>query len=158
VEMDWSDIGSWRALREVKDADADGNVLHGDVIAEKTKNSYIRSENGLVATVGLDNVVVVATDDAVLVASADASAEVSQVVDRLPRRNRSEPVHHTTVYRPWGYYRSVDAGDRFQVKRIMVKPGAKLSLQKHFHRAEHWVVVHGTALVQRGSERLLLRE
>jgi mannose-1-phosphate guanylyltransferase/mannose-6-phosphate isomerase len=101
---------------------------------------------------------VVATDDAVLVAAADRVAEVSLLVEQLNQRNRPEPLHHTTVYRPWGYYRTVDAGDRFQVKRIMVKPGAKLSLQKHYHRAEHWVVVHGTALVQRDGETKLVHE
>jgi mannose-1-phosphate guanylyltransferase/mannose-6-phosphate isomerase len=159
VDMAWSDVGSWHALREIGQADAAGNVLHGDVIAEKVSNSYIRSSEGrLVAVVGLDNVVIVATDDAVLVANADDAAQVSDLVRTLKKRNRSEPDQHTTGYRPWGNYRTVDAGDRFQVKRITVKPGGKLSLQKHYHRAEHWVVVQGTALVQRGQDRLLVRE
>jgi len=127
VDMAWSDVGSWHALRDI-------------------------------GQVGLDNVIVVATDDAVLVADADSAPQVSGLVKTLRRRNRSEPDQHTTGYRPWGNYRQVDAGERFQVKRITVKPGAKLSLQKHYHRAEHWVVVHGTALVQRGEERLLVRE
>jgi mannose-1-phosphate guanylyltransferase / mannose-6-phosphate isomerase len=122
------------------------------------KDSYIRSEGQLVAAIGLDDIVIVSTDDAVLVAKADKAAEVSAIVETLRKRNRSESSQHTTIYRPWGYYRSVDAGDRFQVKRIMVKPGAKLSLQKHYHRAEHWVVVHGTALVQRGAEQMLIHE
>jgi mannose-1-phosphate guanylyltransferase/mannose-6-phosphate isomerase len=158
VDMAWSDVGSWHALRDIGCADPDGNVLHGDVLAEQVSNSYIRSEGKLVAAVGLDNVIVVATDDAVLVANADSAPQVSGLVTTLRRRNRSEPDQHTTGYRPWGNYRQVDAGERFQVKRITVKPGAKLSLQKHYHRAEHWVVVHGTALVQRGEERLLVRE
>ena len=159
VDMTWSDVGSWHALREIGQADAAGNVLHGDVLAEQVSNSYIRSSEGrLVAAVGLDNVVIVATDDAVLVANADNAAQVSGLVQTLKKRNRSEPDQHTTGYRPWGNYRTVDSGDRFQVKRITVKPGGKLSLQKHYHRAEHWVVVHGTAIVQRGEERMIVRE
>jgi mannose-1-phosphate guanylyltransferase/mannose-6-phosphate isomerase len=156
--MAWNDLGSWQALREIGRRDADDNVVQGDVILDRVRNSYIRSDSRLVAAIGLDDIVVVATDDAVLVAGAGSAAEVSGVVERLRRHNRTEPAHHTTTHRPWGYYRSVDAGHRFQVKRIMVKPGAKLSLQKHFHRAEHWVVVQGTALVQRGEERMLVRE
>lgn len=158
VDMAWSDVGSWPALRDIATADSDGNVLQGDVLAERMTNSYIRSEGRLVAAVGLDNVVVVATDDAVLVADADSAAEVSGIVAKLRGQNRSESQQHVICHRPWGHYRSVDAGDRFQVKRITVKPGAKLSLQKHYHRAEHWVVVHGTAMVQRGEERMLVRE
>ena len=158
VDMAWSDVGSWPALRDIATADSDGNVLQGDVLAERMTNSYVRSEGRLVAAVGLDNVVVVATDDAVLVADADSAAEVSAIVTKLRGQNRSESQQHVTCHRPWGHYRSVDAGDRFQVKRITVKPGAKLSLQKHYHRAEHWVVVHGTAMVQRGEERMLVRE
>jgi mannose-1-phosphate guanylyltransferase/mannose-6-phosphate isomerase len=158
VDMAWSDVGSWPALRDIATADSNGNVLQGDVLAERTTNSYIRSEGRLVAAIGLDNVVVVATDDAVLVADANAAAEVSGIVAKLRGQNRSESQQHVTCHRPWGHYRSVDAGDRFQVKRITVKPGAKLSLQKHYHRAEHWVVVHGTAIVQRGEERMLVRE
>jgi mannose-1-phosphate guanylyltransferase/mannose-6-phosphate isomerase len=158
VDMAWSDVGSWHALRGIGRADSDGNVLKGDVFAERVSNSYIRSEGRLVAAIGLDNVVVVATEDAVLVADADSATEVAGLVAKLRKRNRSEPDQHVTGYRPWGSYRQVDVGERFQVKRITVKPGAKLSLQKHYHRAEHWVVVHGTAMVQRGTERMLVRE
>ena len=158
VDMAWSDVGSWPALRDIAQTDGDGNVLQGDVVVDGVQNSYIRSEGRLVAAVGLDNVVVVATDDAVLVADADSATSVSGIVARLRQQNRSESQQHVTCHRPWGHYRSVDAGDRFQVKRITVKPGAKLSLQKHYHRAEHWVVVHGTAIVQRGEERMLVRE
>lgn len=158
VDMSWSDVGSWHALRDIGQADPAGNVLRGDVLTEKVSNSYIRSEGQLVAAIGLDNVVIVATDDAVLVADADSASQVSSVVQTLRKRNRSEPDRNTTGYRPWGSYRTVDAGDRFQVKRITVKPGAKLSLQKHYHRAEHWVVVQGTAIVQLGEERMILRE
>ena len=158
VDMAWSDVGSWPALRGVGQADGDGNVLQGDVLTENVHNSYIRSEGPLVATVGLDNVIVVATDDAVLVADADSAGEVAGIVARLRGQNRSESQQHVTCHRPWGHYSTVDIGERFQVKRITVKPGAKLSLQKHYHRAEHWVVVRGTAIVQRDEERMLVRE
>jgi mannose-1-phosphate guanylyltransferase/mannose-6-phosphate isomerase len=158
VDMVWSDVGSWRAVREASLADASGNVVHGDVLLDDVRNSYIRSDERLVAALGLDDVVIVVTDDAVLVTKAEASDRVPQIVEQLRRRDRPEGTHHRTTYRPWGYYRTVDAGERFQVKRLMVKPGAKLSLQKHHHRSEHWVVVHGTAMVQCGEERTLLRE
>jgi mannose-1-phosphate guanylyltransferase/mannose-6-phosphate isomerase len=158
VDMAWSDVGSWRALRAIGKADAAGNVLLGDVLAEQVTNSYIRSDGRLVAAIGLDNVVIVTTEDAILVADADSAGEVAGLVSTLRHRNRSEPDHHVTGHRPWGHYRSVDTGERFQVKRITVKPGAKLSLQKHYHRAEHWVVVQGTAMVQRDEERMLIRE
>jgi mannose-1-phosphate guanylyltransferase/mannose-6-phosphate isomerase len=158
VDMSWNDVGSWRALRAVSSADGDGNVLVGDVVGSRLRNSYIRSEGRLVAAIGLEDIVVVATDDAVLVAHADAAAEVSALVERLRQGNRPEPNHHVTTHRPWGNYRTIDGGGRFQVKRITVKPGARLSLQRHHHRAEHWVVVHGTAMVQLGDERRLLCE
>ncbi|HEX6958806.1 MAG TPA: mannose-1-phosphate guanylyltransferase/mannose-6-phosphate isomerase [Ferrovibrio sp.] len=158
VDMAWSDLGSFQALRDTGARDQDGNVIAGDVMAQDVRNSYLRTEDKLLAVIGMEDVVVVSTDDAVLVARADCVDDVSRIVQQLRQRNRPEPVSHTTTYRPWGYYRSVDIGERFQVKRLMVKPGAKLSLQKHFHRAEHWVVVHGTALVQRDEETLLLRE
>src|SRR5690606_8183633 len=150
--------GSFQALRDAADRDGDGNVVRGDVLTKDVRNSYLRAEDKLLAVIGLDDVVVVSTDDAVLVAAADRVDEVSSIVAQLRQRNRQESVSHTTTYRPWGYYRSVDLGERFQVKRLMVKPGAKLSLQKHFHRAEHWVVVRGTAMVQRDDEQVLLRE
>lgn len=158
VDMAWSDLGSFQALRDAADRDQEGNVIAGDVITQGVRNSYLRAEDRLLAVIGLDDVVVVSTDDAVLVASADRVDEVSSIVAQLRQRNRQESVCHTTTYRPWGYYRCVDLGERFQVKRLMVKPGAKLSLQKHFHRAEHWVVVRGTAMVQRDDEQVLLRE
>jgi mannose-1-phosphate guanylyltransferase/mannose-6-phosphate isomerase len=158
VDMAWSDVGSWHALREIGQRDSQGNVLHGDVVTDRVSNSYIRTEGKLVAAVGVDNLVIVATEDAILVAKADDTGQVSGLVKMLRKSNRSEPMQHTTCYRPWGHYRTVDVGDRFQVKRITVKPGGQLSLQKHYHRAEHWVVVSGTALVQRAEERLLLHE
>jgi mannose-1-phosphate guanylyltransferase/mannose-6-phosphate isomerase len=158
VAMAWNDVGSWQALRGCGVHDADGNVVQGDVMLDRVRNSYVRSDGRLVAAIGIEDAIIVSTDDAVLVARSDLASDVTGIVESLRQRNRPEPVRHPTTYRPWGYYRTVDAGDRFQVKRIVVKPGAKLSLQMHFHRAEHWVVVHGTALVQRGSERILLRE
>jgi mannose-1-phosphate guanylyltransferase/mannose-6-phosphate isomerase len=158
VDMDWSDLGSWQALHKANPSDELGNVSLGDVIAEGVTNSYMRTDDKLLAVIGVDNLIVVSTDDAVLVASADQADKVSAIVDRLRESNRPERLQHRTIHRPWGYYRSVDTGDRFQVKRLMVKPGARLSLQKHFHRAEHWVVVCGTALVQRGEEVTLVSE
>ncbi|HJQ58683.1 MAG TPA: mannose-1-phosphate guanylyltransferase/mannose-6-phosphate isomerase [Vineibacter sp.] len=158
VDMAWSDLGSWQALRGMGPHDDQGNVVRGDVMLDRVRNSYIHAGGKLVAAIDLDDVVVVSTDDAILVARAGSATDVSGMVDRLRQDNRPERVQHITTHRPWGYYRSVDSGERFQVKRIMVKPGAKLSLQKHFHRAEHWVVVQGTAMVQRGAERMLVRE
>jgi mannose-1-phosphate guanylyltransferase/mannose-6-phosphate isomerase len=158
VDMAWSDVGSWRALWEAIPPDENGNVVRGSVFLDSTNNSYVHADGKLVAAIGLDNIVVVSTDDAILVARADRASDVSAVVKQLQLKNRSEAVQHTTSYRPWGSFKTVDSGDRFQVKRITVKPGAKLSLQKHFHRAEHWVVVQGTALVQRGEETMLIAE
>jgi mannose-1-phosphate guanylyltransferase / mannose-6-phosphate isomerase len=158
VSMGWSDIGAWDALWDISRRDADGNVLLGDVVAEQTSNSYIRAEAGLVATLGVEDLVVVAMADVVLVARRDRAQDVKRIVARLERAGRSEVGLHPTVHRPWGTYRSIHNGDRVQVKHIMVKPGQKLSLQMHHHRAEHWVVVHGTAKVTRGSEELMLRE
>ena len=147
VHMEWSDVGSWLALWEIGDKDADGNVLLGDVLTHGTRNSYIRSEDRLVAAVGLEGLILVVTDDAVLAASSGEGQGVKEIVEILKSRERAEHVSHSTVYRPWGNYRTIDAGEGFQVKRITVKPGAKLSLQAHRHRAEHWIVVAGTAIV-----------
>jgi mannose-1-phosphate guanylyltransferase/mannose-6-phosphate isomerase len=158
VDMAWSDVGSWHALWEAIPPDEHGNVVRGAAYLDSTQNCYVHADGRLVAAIGLENVVVVSTDDATLVARADRASDVSEIVKQLRQRNRSEAVQHTTSYRPWGSFKTVDNGDRFQVKRITVKPGAKLSLQKHFHRAEHWVVVQGTALVQRGQDTMLVAE
>lgn len=158
VDMAWSDVGSWPALRGVASSDSDGNVLQGDVLAHRVHNSYIRSEGRLVAAVGLDDVVVIATQDAVLVADAASASEVSGVVATLREQNRPEAQQHVVCHRPWGHYRTVDAGERFQVKHITVKPGEKLSLQKHYHRAEHWVVVGGTAIVECAGRQVVVSE
>jgi len=158
ADIGWSDVGSWSALWEVQQGDADGNVLRGDVYLDGVKNSLVRAESRIVAVVGLDDVVVVETNDAVLVAHKDQVQRVKQVVEHLKSKERTEHLHHTKVYRPWGHYEGIDSGDRFQVKRITVKPGEKLSLQMHHHRAEHWVVVSGTARVTCGESVTLLSE
>ena len=154
----WTDVGAWSALWDIGAKDEDGNVTIGDVMTEDAKNCYIRSEGVLTAVVGLDDVVVVATDDAILVASRDKVQDIKQVVERLKKEGRPEAKIHSRVHRPWGFYQCLHEGERFQVKRLTVKPGATLSLQKHYHRAEHWVVVNGTALVTRDADQVLLRE
>lgn len=158
VDMDWSDVGSWAALWEVAQRDEDGNALIGDVIARETRNSYIRAENRLIATIGVDNLIVVETADAVLVAARDKVQQVKEVVDTLKLDGRREHQTHQRVYRPWGFYETLDMGERHQVKHLMVKPGAQLSLQMHHHRAEHWVIVKGSARVTRNNETHLLAE
>ncbi|HBZ48270.1 MAG TPA: mannose-1-phosphate guanylyltransferase/mannose-6-phosphate isomerase [Stenotrophomonas sp.] len=157
LDAGWNDVGSWSALWEVSDKDADGNACHGDVIALDCRNSYAYG-NRLIAMVGLEDVVVVETDDAVFVGHKDRVQDVKEIVGQIKRDGRSEAAAHRKVYRPWGAYDSIDNGARFQVKRITVKPGATLSLQMHHHRAEHWIVVSGTAEVTRGEEVILLTE
>ncbi len=154
----WNDLGSWSALWEVEDKDEAGNVTIGDVVTHGTSNSYIRGESRLVAAVGLENVVIVETKDAVLVAHKDSVQDVKKIVQTIKGNDRSEHHAHVRVYRPWGDYESIDEGHRFQVKRITVKPGEKLSLQMHYHRAEHWIVVKGTAIVECNGEEKLLTE
>ena len=154
----WSDIGSWDAVHEATPQDARGNASVGDVVHEQCENTYLRSESRLVTAFGLSNVCVVETPDAVLVADMASSQGIKALVNRLQELGHKQLAEHRTVYRPWGHYDSLNMGGRFQVKRITVKPGAKLSLQKHFHRSEHWVVVHGTAIVTNGDEDILLSE
>ena len=158
ADIGWSDVGSWSALWELGAKDQSGNVLVGDVLMEGATNCYGRSDGIITAVVGLTDAVVVVTEDAVLAMHRDCAQDVKKVVDQLRRRGRSEASQHNRVYRPWGFYESLIQGDRFQVKRIVVTQGHKLSLQKHFHRAEHWVVVAGSALVTRDAETVLLRE
>jgi mannose-1-phosphate guanylyltransferase / mannose-6-phosphate isomerase len=157
-DIGWSDVGSWSALWEVQQGDAQGNVQRGDVYLDGVTNSLVRAESRIVAVVGVQDLVVVETRDAVLVAHKDQVQRVKQVVDHLKSMERTEHLHHTKVYRPWGHYEGIDSGERFQVKRITVKPGEKLSLQMHHHRAEHWVVVSGTARVTCGEKISLLSE
>lgn len=154
----WSDVGAWEALWSVLPKDADGNVAQGDVLLQESRNTLALSEGRLVACVGVDDLIVVETADAVLVAHKDRTQDVKKIVDRLKQAGRSEGQTHRKVFRPWGWYDSVDSGARFQVKRIVVKPGAALSLQMHHHRAEHWIVVSGTAKVTQGDKTFLLSE
>jgi mannose-1-phosphate guanylyltransferase/mannose-6-phosphate isomerase len=156
--LGWNDVGSWSALWEVQQGDENGNVLRGDVYTDNVTNSLVRAESRMVALIGVKDLVVVETDDAVLVAHKDQVQQVKKVVEHLKASKRTEHLNHTRVYRPWGYYEGIDAGSRFQVKRIMVKPGEKLSLQMHHHRAEHWVVVRGTARITCGETVKLLSE
>jgi mannose-1-phosphate guanylyltransferase/mannose-1-phosphate guanylyltransferase/mannose-6-phosphate isomerase len=158
AEFPWSDVGSWSALWEIGGRDAEGNLILGDVVTERTQGSYLRSEGPVIATLGVRDLIVVATADAVLVADKSADQDVKRLVEQLKLRNHAAATEHRRMYRPWGWYEGVHAGDRFQVKRITVKAGEKLSLQKHFHRAEHWVVVSGTALVTIDGEERLLSE
>lgn len=158
LDVGWSDVGSWSALWDVSDKDENGNALVGDVLTHDTRNTHIYSENKLVSAVGVEDMVIVETADAVMVASKSESQNVKEIVKQLKAANRSQVSHHRKVYRPWGWYDSIDSGERFQVKRIQVKPGARLSVQMHYHRAEHWVVVSGTAEVLNGDETILLRE
>jgi mannose-1-phosphate guanylyltransferase/mannose-6-phosphate isomerase len=158
ADIGWSDVGSWSALAEVQQRDANGNVQRGDVYLDGVTNSLVRSESRVVAVVGVKDLVVVETVDAVLVAHKDQVQRVKQIVEHLKAQGRTEHLHHSKVYRPWGSYEGIDAGDRFQVKRITVSPGGKLSLQMHHHRAEHWVVVSGTARVTCGDKVTLMSE
>ncbi|MEJ2574952.1 MAG: mannose-1-phosphate guanylyltransferase/mannose-6-phosphate isomerase [Gammaproteobacteria bacterium] len=160
VPMDagWSDVGAWSAIWEVGVPDGNGNVAKGDVLTHATRNSLLFAESRLVAGVGLEDMVVVETADAVMVAPKSQAQDVKKIVERLKAENRRERLSHRRVHRPWGTYEGIDAGDRFQVKRIVVKPDASLSLQMHHHRAEHWVVVRGTARVTCGEKVFLLSE
>ena len=158
LDAGWSDVGSWDALHQASSADADGNVFMGDIVAEDSTGCYLHAESRLVTAVGLRDHVVVETKDAIMVAPRDRVQDVKKLVARLKAEGRYEHSLHREVARPWGSYDSIDSGDRFQVKRLTIKPGAVLSLQLHHHRAEHWVVVAGTAQITRGEEVFLLEE
>ncbi|MYM65279.1 mannose-1-phosphate guanylyltransferase/mannose-6-phosphate isomerase [Pseudoduganella sp. FT55W] len=158
ASIGWSDVGSWSALWEVQQADERGNVSRGDVYLDDVSGSLVRAESRIVAVVGVKDLVVVETADAVLVTHKDQVQRVKNIVEHLKTEQRTEHLHHTKVYRPWGCYEGIDLGERFQVKRITVNPGGKLSLQMHHHRAEHWIVVSGTARVTCGDTVTLLTE
>jgi mannose-1-phosphate guanylyltransferase/mannose-6-phosphate isomerase len=160
LDADWSDLGAWDAVWHVQagQADEDGNVNIGDVLHTQSKNNLVHATSRLVGTVGIENLVIVETPDAVLVASRDRSQEVKQIIIQLEKKEREEKNLHRKVNRPWGWYDSLDEGDRFKVKRIQVKPGASLSLQLHHHRAEHWIVVKGIAEVTNGDKVIRLKE
>jgi mannose-1-phosphate guanylyltransferase/mannose-6-phosphate isomerase len=156
--LGWNDVGSWSALWEIAESDDKGNVTSGDVALHDAEGCYVRSEKRLVSGVGIRDLVIVETQDAVLVSPRDRVQDVREIVSQLDLADRPEAEWHARVYRPWGSYERVADGDRFQVKQIVVKPGEKISLQMHHHRAEHWVVVQGTALVTKGDEQILLGE
>jgi mannose-1-phosphate guanylyltransferase/mannose-6-phosphate isomerase len=156
LDAGWSDVGSWGALHDVSAHDADGNSLTGDTLAHDCENIFVQAESRLVAAVGLKDVVIVETKDSVLVADKTRSQDVKELVDKLKAANRAETRLHREVFRPWGSYDSIDNAENFQVKRLVVKPGAVLSLQKHAHRSEHWVCVKGKALITRNDEEFLL--
>ncbi len=158
LDAGWSDVGAWDALWQVDSKDGDGNALHGDVLAADTRNTLAISQHRLVACVGVDDLVVIETPDAVMVARKDKAQAIGALVTKLKAAGRAECLQHRKVQRPWGSYDGIERGERFQVKRIVVDPGATLSLQMHYHRAEHWIVVRGTARVTRGEETFLLTE
>lgn len=158
LDAGWSDIGAWSALWEVSNQDNNGNILQGDIFIENVSNCYLRSEYRLLATLGIENLIVVETADAVLVAHKDYAQNVKNVVEHLKKTKRNEADLHRKVIRPWGSYESIDNEPRFQVKRITVNVGASLSLQMHHHRSEHWIIVKGTAKITRGNEEFLLTE
>lgn len=158
MDVQWSDLGSWTALAGTCASDAEDNITQGDVVMQQSRNSAVFAQERLVAVVGVDDLVIVETRDAVLVAHKDTVQDVKSVTEHLHSTGRSEHIFHSKVHRPWGFFESIDNGDRYQVKRLTVKPGASLSLQLHHHRAEHWVVVSGTAKVTRGEETFILSE
>jgi len=158
LDAGWSDVGAWDALWDIETKNADGNVIHGDVHAADTRNALLIAQHRLLACVGLDDVVVIETADAVMVARKDKAQAIGPLVAQLKAAGRAETLAHRKVHRPWGSYDGIENGERFQVKRIVVDPGASLSLQMHYHRAEHWIVVRGTARVTRGDETYLLTE
>ncbi|MDQ0125866.1 mannose-1-phosphate guanylyltransferase [Pseudomonas lini] len=158
LDAGWSDIGSWSALWDVSQKDGQGNVFKGDVIDNNSHNNYIHADSRLVAAVGVEDLIIIETKDAILVAHKKHVQDVKKIVEQLTNDTRSEHINHREVYRPWGVYDSIDNGHRYQVKRITVKPGAKLSVQMHHHRAEHWIVVSGTAKVTNGDDTYLVTE
>jgi len=158
LDCGWSDVGSWSSLWDIADKDENGNASKGDTLLHDTRESYIHSTSRLVTAIGLEGIVVVETSDALLVAKKDNVQDVKLLVNQLSEQNRLEANRHTKVYRPWGSYETLVVSDRFQVKRIIVNPKQQLSLQLHHHRAEHWVVVSGTALVTCGDEEFILSE
>ena len=158
IDVGWSDVGAWSSVWEINEKDENSNYIEGDVISSQTRNCFIRSERGLVVTIGCEDMVIVDTDDAIMIADKNKTQDVKKIVAQLNSNKRSESLSHRKVYRPWGSYDSVDVGENFQVKRLIVNPGKKLSLQMHHQRAEHWVVVKGTATVTRGDEVFQLHE
>ncbi len=158
VDLKWSDLGSWDALWEISNKDLKGNVIIGDVITKEVTDSYIHTEDQLISIIGLNNIVAVATKDAILISSKEQLNQIKDLIKELKINNRVELDKHKRVYRPWGYYQTIDLEERFQVKKLMIKPGAKISAQIHYHRSEHWVIVEGTAKITKGEEIIMLHE
>jgi mannose-1-phosphate guanylyltransferase/mannose-6-phosphate isomerase len=158
LDIGWSDVGSWSSLWDISARDQHGNAVHGDALLESTTDCYVHSERALVSTIGVKDLVIVDTPDALLVADRSRAQDVSAVVARLKAANRKEHEQHIRNYRPWGFFETLNIGSRFQVKLLHVKPGAKLSMQMHHHRSEHWVVVYGTAKVVVGETETLVSE
>jgi mannose-1-phosphate guanylyltransferase / mannose-6-phosphate isomerase len=158
TDVGWSDVGAWSSVWEINDKDENNNSIEGDVIAEQTKNCLIKSERGLVVTIGCEDMVIVDSDDAIMIAAKDKTQDVKKIVEKLKTEKRNESLMHRKVYRPWGSYDSIDNGENFQVKRLTVNPGKKLSLQSHKKRAEHWVVVKGVATITKGEKKFLLHK
>jgi len=158
IDVGWSDVGSWSSLWELSAHDSEGNAVHGDALLEATRNCYVHSDRSLVATIGVSDLVIVDTPDALLVADRAKAQDVAKVVAKLKAAGRKEHESQVRNYRPWGYFETLNVGPRFQVKRLHVRPGGKLSMQMHHHRSEHWVVVHGTAKVTVGGEERLVNE
>ena len=159
VDIGWSDIGSWNTVWDILDHDSMGNAIQGPAVLSDTRNSFVLSEDPILTTViGLEDVIVISTSDAVLVTQRGKAEEVKELVEQLKRQNHRAAIEHRRIYRPWGYYQDVDIAARYRVKRIMVKPGSKLSMQKHFHRSEHWIVVHGTAEVSVHDDVRIIHE
>lgn len=158
VDVDWSDVGAWSSVWDVNEKDKNDNYIEGDVIAEQTRNCLIKSERGLIVTIGCEDMVIIDSDDAIMIADKDRTQDVKKIVEKLKTEKRSESLMHRKVYRPWGSYDSIDVGETFQVKRLTINPGKKLSLQSHEKRAEHWVVVKGAATVTKGDEKFILHE
>ena len=158
INVGWSDVGSWSSVWDINDKDDNGNYIEGDVIAEQSRNCLIKSERGLIVAIGCENLVIVDSDDAIMIADKNKTQNVKKIVEKLKKEKRSESLLHRKVYRPWGCYDSIDMGETFHVKRLTINPGKKLSLQSHAKRAEHWVVVKGVATVTKGEEKFLLHE
>lgn len=158
LDAGWNDIGSWSSLWQIEQKDIDKNVVHGDVMTYSTKNSYIKSEDKLVTTIGISDLIVISTNGAILIADKKSADQTKLIIEELKNKNRPEWQYHKEVYRPWGKFNSIDVGEGYQVKRITVNPKAKLSLQMHHHRSEHWVVVSGTATVTRGEDKFILNK
>ena len=158
VDIGWSDVGAWSSVMKIKNKDKNKNYIEGDVVVEETNNSFIRSERGLIATIGCENMIIIDSDDAILIADKNKTQDIKKIVNQLKNNDRKECIAHRKNYRPWGHYDTIDSGKNFQVKRLTIYPGKRLSLQLHHKRSEHWVVVKGVATVTKGEDKFVLNE